>query len=75
VGLKERTMPLYDVRCDACGREEEVFLKLNEKEPECAACGSSMRKIMSPTTFVLKGNGWAKDNYGLKSAKKNKEAK
>ncbi|RKX67080.1 MAG: zinc ribbon domain-containing protein [Tenericutes bacterium] len=68
-------MPLYDIRCEACGDEKEVFLKLTERTPKCASCGSNMKKVISSTTFILKGKGWAKDNYGLKSAKRSREAK
>jgi putative FmdB family regulatory protein len=63
-------MPLYDLICD-CGHTKEVFLHLDEKEPECDKCGSCMRRAMSAPAFHLKGNGWYKDHYGLKKEIKN----
>jgi hypothetical protein len=27
-----------------------------------------MKKMVSRTSFSLKGDGWAKDNYGLKAS-------
>lgn len=37
-------MPLYDYRCDECGKEEEVFLHSSEQTPDsCLNCGSLRR--------------------------------
>lgn len=40
-------MPLYDVKCQACGKQAEIFRSLNEYEdlPEC--CGQAMQRIIS----------------------------
>jgi putative FmdB family regulatory protein len=61
-------MPLYDIIC-ACGNIKEIFLKLNEIEPVCDKCGLQMKKAMSTPAFILVGNGWAADRYGLKKSK------
>ena len=66
-------MPLYDFVCDKCGFCKEELIKLNDKEPVCDKCGSSMRKAMSAPAFHLKGSGWAADNYGLAGTKKVKK--
>lgn len=63
-------MPLYDFICPKCGQEKEEFLKLNKQEPVCDKCGIQMKKAMSAPAFILKGSGWASDNYGLKEQKK-----
>jgi len=63
-------MPLYDFKCEHCEHEEELFIKLYARAPECPSCGRSMIKLISATTFILNGTGWAKDNYGLKDKKK-----
>jgi predicted nucleic acid-binding Zn ribbon protein len=35
----------------------------------CPTCGDDhVRKLISQTSFVLKGGGWYKDHYGLKGA-------
>ena len=62
-------MPLYDLVCD-CGHTKEQMLKLDEKEPLCDKCGLRMRKAMSTPAFILVGNNWYKDHYGLKKAVK-----
>ena len=63
-------MPLYELYCE-CGWKKEQMMKLNQIEPGCDKCGLRMKKAMSAPAFVLKGNSWAKDNYGLsKNAKK-----
>jgi len=33
-------------------------------EIEVASCGGPTKKVMSRTTFHLKGGGWEKDGYG-----------
>jgi len=63
-------MPLYDFKCEHCDKEHELLVKLDAKAPECPSCGRSMIRLMSATTFILNGSGWAKDNYGLKTKKK-----
>jgi len=67
-------MPLYDLVCD-CGHTKEQILKLNENEPACGKCGLRMKKAMSAPAFVLKGNGWYKDGYGLHTNQRKKEGK
>jgi len=40
--------------------------KFGDKWPDCSVCQKQMKKKPSLTSFSLKGDGWAKDNYGLK---------
>lgn len=62
-------MPLYDMYC-SCGNEKELYIKLNDKKPVCEKCGLEMKIAVASPAFVLVGNSWAHDNYGLKSNKK-----
>ncbi len=65
-------MPLYDFKCKDCGHKEEIFVKLDEKDPNCAKCNKKMDKIIASVPFILKGSGWASDSYGLRDkGKKN----
>lgn len=62
-------MPIYEYRCEACGKEEERLQKIGDDAPQCndARCarhGQPMIKKVSRTSFELKGSGWAKDGYG-----------
>lgn len=59
-------MPLFEYRCSACGKVEEVLQKLSDGPPAaCSFCGKkkTMSKLMSLTSFQLKGGGWYKDLY------------
>ena len=61
-------MPLYDYSCINCNgiREFRGKSEVEFKFEYCPGCDNLERfqKIFSPSkTFVLKGEGWAKDNY------------
>ncbi len=58
-------MPIYEYECKICGYKAEV-LKVNTKEKndvKCPNCLIPLTKIISPSTFILKGKGWSKDGY------------
>ena len=61
-------MPIYEYGCSNCNNEFEVFQKITE-EPvtECPKCHGPVKKLMSNTTFVLKGTGWFATDYSNKS--------
>jgi len=41
-------MPLYEFRCDDCGKSSEILMISTEDRPECPECGStSMTKLLS----------------------------
>jgi putative FmdB family regulatory protein len=51
-------MPMYEYRC-ACGNEAEVYKKITDEEPQlCKDCGAVMERLISQSTFHLKGTGW-----------------
>ena len=58
-------MPIYEYRCKKCDSTFEVLLNASDKEPaKCDECGSKrIGRIMSQTSFVLKGSGWYKTDY------------
>ncbi len=58
-------MPIYEYRCDACESTFEVMARITEAPPEsCESCGNGpVHKLISQTSFVLKGSGWASDGY------------
>lgn len=43
-------MPLYDVKCDACGEGDTLFRKIPERDnlPRCTCGGSFFRVISAP---------------------------
>ena len=62
-------MPVYEYKCDSCGREFELFQKMSDPELKtCKFCQGPVRKQISLTTFHLKGGGWYVTDYGGKKA-------
>lgn len=64
-------MPYYSYKCKNCEHEFEEFYitmsEVNEEEPkvQCPKCDSKEKeRLITSTSFQLKGRGWAKDRYG-----------
>ncbi len=60
-------MPIYEYKCSKCGKELEVMHKVSDPAPvECPECKSqnTLEKLVSRTSFQLKGGGWYSDLYG-----------
>lgn len=64
------TMPIYEYRCGACGHEFEVMQKITDgPKRKCEKCGRlKAKRMISQTSFVLKGQGWYVTDYGGKNA-------
>lgn len=62
-------MPLYEFVCQKCGSRMEVSISVADRDsaaPLCCKEGCDaipMERVVSQTSFVLKGSGWAKDGY------------
>ena len=58
-------MPIYEYHCANCGTlQEEMFsIKNFPAEIPCKLCAAQAHKIISKTSFVLAGGGWAADGY------------
>ena len=66
-------MPIYEYKCGKCKKLHEIMQKITEKPLTiCPSCGGTMKKMISSTSFVLKGSGWYMTDY---AGKGNKEAK
>ena len=56
-------MAVYEYRCRGCGEEFEVWTIFKE-ETRCPSCaGTDVGRLMSPTSFKLKGSGWYATDY------------
>ena len=68
-------MPVYEYQCSGCGHIEEIFQRISESPLEvCPRCNGSLKKIISQSTFHLKGSGWYVTDYGgTKSGSKPKD--
>lgn len=61
-------MPIYEYECDGCHTVFEVRQKVSDPAPTAHSCGSDqVRRILSATSFVLKGTGWYATDYGNRS--------
>ena len=61
-------MPIYEYQCHKCQHRFEEWVKLADahgQEP-CPKCGTPAPRIMSHTSFVLKGGGWYVSDYGYR---------
>jgi putative FmdB family regulatory protein len=66
LALREvRSMPTYEYRCQACSHEMEAFQSIKDAPlKECPAChAEKLERLISATSFQLKGGGWYKDLY------------
>ena len=61
-------MPIREYKCSDCGEITEVIQKINEKPLEkCPKCDGKLEKLISNSSFVLKGSGWYKTDYASSS--------
>ncbi len=71
-------MPIYEYECENCGRRFEVWQKITD-EPltTCEHCQGKLRKLISQSSFILKGSGWYVTDYARKGQKgsESKESK
>jgi putative FmdB family regulatory protein len=58
-------MPTYEYRCQSCAHELEAFQSIKDAPlTECPACRQPrLERLISATSFQLKGGGWYKDLY------------
>tara|TARA_R110000824_G_scaffold68263_9_gene176745 strand:- start:1887 stop:2078 length:192 start_codon:yes stop_codon:yes gene_type:complete len=61
-------MPIYEYRCkdENCGKTTEKLQRISDSEkppPECPECKGETKRLISKTSFQLKGGGWASDGY------------
>lgn len=56
---------IYEYKCQACEKVQEVWAKLSDPPPAaCAFCGKGpLEKLISATAFALKGSGWYTTDY------------
>jgi len=57
-------MPVYEYECPACEKVIEVQQRMSDDPlSQCPDCGGPVKKIMSMSSFKLKGGGWYADGY------------
>lgn len=70
-------MPIYEYQCQSCHAIfEEWQSGFQDHDFPCPECGGESKKLISHSSFHLKGGGWYADGYGGKNAgNKSGEAK
>jgi putative FmdB family regulatory protein len=63
-------MPIYEYQCQKCGTFE-VTQRITEKPlGKCPTCKGKVKKLISNTSFQLKGTGWYVTDYARKDNNK-----
>ena len=62
-------MPIYAYKCKKCDEEFEEIQKISAaplKKHE--DCGGKLEKLLSLSSFQLKGEGWYRDGYSKRES-------
>jgi putative FmdB family regulatory protein len=62
-------VPIYEYQCSQCGEVFEVFQKITD-EPlvQCRFCRGRVEKLISHSSFQLKGSGWYLTDYARRNS-------
>jgi putative FmdB family regulatory protein len=72
-------MPIYEYQCEACGQVFEATQKMSDpplkKHPDCKSkkAKKTVKRLISSTSFQLKGSGWYVTDYKKDSKKPSEE--
>ncbi len=62
-------MPIYEYECKQCRKVMEVWQSMSDAPVStCPDCSGEMEKLISSSSFQLKGGGWYSDGYNCASA-------
>ncbi len=61
-------MPIYEYKCDKCGVFEVTQRITEDPLRRCPTCKSKVERILSASSFILKGSGWYATDYGRKGS-------
>ena len=57
-------MPIYEYECKSCENVFEVQQRMTDDPLEaCPECKGEVKKLISASSFQLKGGGWYADGY------------
>jgi putative FmdB family regulatory protein len=56
-------MPIYEYRCEKCGDFEQMQRITDAALERCPTCRRRVRRLISSTSFQLKGGGWYVTDY------------
>ena len=68
-------MPIYEYQCSECGEIVERLQKVGDRQLRtCPQCSGRMQKLVSRTSFQLKGGGWYDQGYTKGTSSKPKSS-
>jgi len=68
-------MPIYEYRCTSCGHQFDLMQKMNASTTQkCEQCGKKAQRLISQSSFMLKGTGWYATDYAGKKPAANDSA-
>jgi len=74
-------MPIYEYECAECNNVTEAIQKFSDRPlTRCKSCGGKLHKLISHSSFHLKGSGWYVTDYagkkdsGTKPVEKKKDS-
>ena len=61
-------MPIYEYECTRCGQIEEAIQKFSDRPlNKCTQCSGKLQRLISHSSFHLKGTGWYVTDYAGKT--------
>jgi putative FmdB family regulatory protein len=61
-------MPVYEYECKECNKVFEVQQKMADQPlSNCPECQAPVKKLVSMSSFQLRGGGWYADGYSTSS--------
>lgn len=67
-------LPTYEYQCERCERVFEARQRISEPPlAVCEKCGGSVRRLIAPAPFILKGSGFYVNDYPSEARKKAQE--
>ena len=62
-------MPIYEYECRECGQVHEIMQKMSDSPlTTCPHCSGKLQKLISHSTFHLKGSGWYATDYAKRNS-------
>jgi putative FmdB family regulatory protein len=69
-------MPAYEYKCMKCREQFEVTQRITDAPlTDCNICGGELKRLITNTSFVLKGSGWYVTDYPSPERKEAMKAK
>ena len=63
-------MPTYEYSCPSCGTFDVEQRITEPARTQCDRCGGPAKRLISRSSFALRGGGWYADGYAGKRERK-----